>query len=82
MADHAHEQYLNDDADIGAAHVDNEIVPQALRHRLGWDQRHDEMAGWITADFNLKLPRDRELIRQLAFVFVQESEKARRERIA
>jgi hypothetical protein len=47
-----------------------EIVPQALRHRLGWDARHDLMAVRIIAEFKLALPRDRELIRQLAILRV------------
>jgi hypothetical protein len=39
--------------------------------RLGWDARHDHMAKEIMTEFNLILPRDRELIRQLAFVRVR-----------
>jgi hypothetical protein len=47
-----------------------EIVPQALRYRLGWDWRHDHAAAQIMTEFGLVLPRDRELIRQLAFMRV------------
>ena len=53
-----------------------EIVPEELRKYLRWDSRHDAMAAQITREFNLKLPRDRKLIRQLAFVRVQQGEKA------
>jgi hypothetical protein len=49
----------------------DEIVPSALRQSLGWDARHDHMAKEIMTEFNLILPRDRELIRQLAFVRVR-----------
>ncbi len=48
----------------------HEIVPQALRGRLRWDARHDREAAKIMAEGGLVLPRDRELIRQLAFVRV------------
>ena len=51
-----------------------EIVPEALRHRFGWDERHDAAATQIIAKFNLSLPRDRELIRQLAFLRVAQSQ--------
>jgi hypothetical protein len=53
----------------------DEIVPLLLHKRLRWDWRHDAMAEKITPEFNLKLPRDRELIRQLAFVSVQQEDK-------
>jgi hypothetical protein len=46
----------------------DEIVPAALRTHLRWDQRHDAMAARIIKEFDLKLPRDRELIRQLTLV--------------
>jgi len=42
-----------------------EIVPATLRWRLRWDGRHDAMAATSPLEFNLALPRDRELIRQL-----------------
>jgi hypothetical protein len=51
-----------------------EIVPEPLRQRLGWDWRHDEMAEQIISEFKLRLPRDRELIRQLALVREQQRE--------
>jgi uncharacterized protein (DUF3820 family) len=51
-----------------------EIVPDALRYRLGWDARHDAMARLVMDEFALTLPRDRELIRQLAFIRVQQGE--------
>jgi hypothetical protein len=50
----------------------HEIVPQALRSYLRWDSRPDQMAAHILREFNLILPRDRELIRQLAFARVQQ----------
>jgi hypothetical protein len=46
-----------------------------LRTYLRWDHRHDAMAAKIIREFDLKLPADRELIRQLAFVRVQQGEK-------
>jgi uncharacterized protein (DUF3820 family) len=52
----------------------HEIVPEALRCRFGWDERHDAAATQIIAKFNLSLPRDRELIRELAFVRVAQSQ--------
>jgi hypothetical protein len=57
--------------------VPDEIVPQALRQYLRWDSRHDAMARQIMHEFNLMLPRDRELIRQLAFVRVQQGTEIR-----
>jgi hypothetical protein len=56
----------------GKTHVcgPREIVPQALRGRLGWNERHDRMAVRVMTEFKLILPRDRELIRQLAFMRV------------
>jgi hypothetical protein len=48
----------------------HEIVPRALRRRLGWDARHDRTAAQIMTEFELILPRDRELIRQLALMRV------------
>jgi hypothetical protein len=47
-----------------------DIVPQHLHRKVGWDLRHHFMAEKIMAKFNLKLPRDRELVRQLAVVYV------------
>jgi uncharacterized protein (DUF3820 family) len=52
----------------------DEIVPEALRYRLGWDYRHDAMARLVMDEFALTLPRDRELVRQLAFIRVQQGE--------
>ena len=53
----------------------DEIVPEALRAYLRWGGQHDAMARKIMAEFNLQLPRDRELIRQLAFTRVQQGER-------
>jgi hypothetical protein len=50
----------------------NDIVPEALHRRVGWDIRHHFMAEKIVARFDLVLPRDRELVRQLAVVYVLE----------
>ena len=55
----------------------DEIVPQALRQRLGWKAAHDRMAARIMAEFSLTLPRDRELIRQLSFVRVAQGDSER-----
>jgi hypothetical protein len=48
------------------------IIPEALHRRVGWDIRHHFMAEKLIDRFNLALPRDRELIRQLAIVYVLE----------
>jgi uncharacterized protein (DUF3820 family) len=50
----------------------HEVVPEALREWLHWDFRHDAVARLIVDEFNLTLPRDRELIRQLAQIRVQQ----------
>ncbi|HKD46232.1 MAG TPA: hypothetical protein VKB67_00935 [Rhizomicrobium sp.] len=52
------------------------IVPEALHRKVGWDIRHHFMAEKIVDRFGLVLPRDRELIRQLAVVYVLEGLKA------
>jgi len=51
-----------------------EIMPEALRERLHWDFRHDAVARLVMDEFALLLPRDRELIRQLAFIRVQQGD--------
>jgi hypothetical protein len=48
----------------------DDIVPEALHKRVGWDMRHHFMAEKIIDRFGLALPRDRELARQLAVVYV------------
>src|SRR5262249_30152914 len=48
----------------------SDIVPEALHRRVGWDIRHHFMAEKIVDRFGLQLPRDRELVRQLAVVYV------------
>jgi hypothetical protein len=53
-----------------------DIVPEALHRRLGWDMRHHFMAEKIIDLFGLVLPRDRELVRQLAVVYVLQGLKA------
>jgi uncharacterized protein (DUF3820 family) len=50
------------------------IEHEALRRRFGWDELHDAAAARIIVEFKLSLPRDRELIRQLAFVRVAQGE--------
>jgi hypothetical protein len=50
----------------------DDIVPEALHRSVGWDTRHHFMAEKLVDRFGLKLPRDRELIRQLAVVYVLE----------
>ena len=55
----------------------DDIVPEALHRRVGWDIRHHFMAEKIVVRFGLQLPRDRELVRQLAVVYVLEGMTAR-----
>jgi hypothetical protein len=57
----------------------DEVVPQALRRRLGWKAAHDRTAAQIMAEFRLTLPRDRELIRQLTFVRVAQGDGERKQ---
>ena len=47
-----------------------DIVPEALHRKVGWDMRHHFMAEKVIDRFGLALPRDKELIRQLAVVYV------------
>ena len=47
-----------------------DIVPEALHKKVGWDMRHHFMAEKIIDSFGLTLPLDRELVRQLAVVYV------------
>ena len=54
----------------------DDIVPEALHRRVGWDMRHHFMAEKIVDRFGLVLPRDRELIRRLAVVYVLQGLKA------
>jgi hypothetical protein len=54
----------------------DDIIPDALHRRVGWDIRHHFMAEKIVDYFGLVLPRDRELIRQLAVVYVLDGLKA------
>jgi hypothetical protein len=46
------------------------IVPAALHRKVGWDMRHHFMAEKVVDRFGLQLPRDSELIRQLAVIYV------------
>jgi hypothetical protein len=55
------------------------IVPLGLRDRLGWDHRHDRVARDVIREFGLRLPRDRELIRQLAMGRIYMGTKAWKE---
>jgi hypothetical protein len=48
----------------------NDIVPEALHRTVGWDMRHHFMAEKVINHFGLQLPRDRELVRQLAVIYV------------
>jgi hypothetical protein len=54
----------------------DDIVPGALHRTVGWDMRHHFMAEKIIDRFGLVLPRDRELVRQLAVVYVMGGHKA------
>jgi hypothetical protein len=47
-----------------------DIVPEALHQMVGLDWRHHFMAEKIVDRFALMLPRDRELVRQLAVIYV------------
>jgi Zn-finger domain-containing protein len=47
-----------------------DIVPEGLHRKVGWDMRHHFMAEKIMDRFELQLPRDRELVRQLAVIYV------------
>lgn len=51
-----------------------EIVAEALQPRVGWDFRHDATARLLMGEFALTLPRDRELVRQLASIRVQQGD--------
>jgi hypothetical protein len=48
----------------------DDIVPEALHRKVGWDMRRHFMAEKVVDRFGLKLPRDRELVRQLVVVYV------------
>jgi len=48
----------------------DDIVPEALHKLVGWDMRHHFMAEKIVGRFGLQPPRDRELVRQLAVIYV------------
>jgi hypothetical protein len=48
----------------------SDIVPENLHRRLGWTEHHQAIAGTIVERFGLQLPRDRELVRQLAGAYV------------
>ena len=50
-------------------------MPEQLHRKLGWDMRHHFMAEKIIDRFGLALPRDRELIRQLAVIYVAQGFK-------
>jgi hypothetical protein len=50
----------------------SDIVAESLHRQVGWDMRHHFMTEKLIDRFGLKLPRDRELIRQLAVVYVLE----------
>ena len=52
-----------------------EIVPAGLKRRLGWSGFHHYVATAIAAEFHLRRPRDRELIRQLTFVRVAQEDR-------
>jgi hypothetical protein len=46
------------------------IVPERLHKKVGWDIRHHFMAEKIIDRFRLALARNRELVRQLAVIYV------------
>src|SRR5262249_48618051 len=51
------------------------IVAPTVQRKLGWDMRHHFMAEKIVDVFGLVLPRDRELVRQLAVIYVAQGLK-------
>jgi hypothetical protein len=51
--------------------ADDEIVPKPLCGYLRWTSDHQVVAHKIMRDYGLKLPKDRELIRHLAYLRVQ-----------
>jgi hypothetical protein len=51
--------------------ADDDVVPKPLRSYLRWTDDHQMVAHKIMRDYGLKLPKDRELIRQLAYLRVQ-----------
>jgi hypothetical protein len=51
--------------------ADDEVVPKPLRSYLRWTGDHQMVAHRIMRDYGLTLPKDRELIRQLAHLRVQ-----------
>ena len=52
------------------------FVAPEMRRKIGWDGRHERMARQIMEEFSLKMPRDRELIRQLALIRIQQGQAA------
>jgi hypothetical protein len=59
-------------ATAGALPTPDAFVPEHLCERLRWTAEHDAVARTIMREFNLQMPRDRELIRQLTFVRVRQ----------
>jgi hypothetical protein len=65
----AHKQFQTQ----GGEPIRDEFVPdEELRETLRWDERHDAVARLIINEFDLILPRDRELVQQLAFLRVEQ----------
>jgi uncharacterized protein (DUF3820 family) len=52
----------------------DKILSEAVQQRIGWDYRHDAIVRLILDEYALVLPRDRELVRQLAFIRVAQGE--------
>ena len=52
------------------------VASSEVRRKIGWDGRHEAMADRIIEEFKLKLPRDRELIRQLALIRIQQGQRS------
>lgn len=48
----------------------DDIVPERLHRKVGWDMQHHYMAEKIMDRFALQLPHARELVRQLAVIYV------------
>jgi hypothetical protein len=56
---------------------ETEFVSQRLAHEIGWTHHHDLLALRLAFEFRLRMPRDRELLRQVTMLrFGQPPSKA------
>lgn len=56
------------------------IANPVMRRKLGWSDIHDYTADLIIKQYALQIPRDRELVRQLALLRVAQGKQPRREK--